>query len=193
MSNPFSSSRLIYRAVDTKGDEAFFRTILEDPIARGNSDERILRPTKQADIDKQIKWASEDAVLGVVICLPSTAPQEAPTTVGLMQLFDDEEPEQKHHRKVELAIDIAQAHQGKGYGSEAIRWALEWAFKTAGLHRVTVKCFGWNDGAKRLYERLGFTYEGRVREAFWVNGQWGDDLLYGMLEDEWRALQKADK
>ena len=41
----------------------------------------------------------------------------------------------------------------------------------AGLHRVSVKVFEYNDGARRLYEKLGFTHEGTIRENWWYDGQ----------------------
>ena len=99
------------------------------------------------------------------------------------------EADQKHHRSTSIGLNLLPAYQGKGYGSEAIRWALEWAFEEAGMHRVAIQAFEYNEGARRLYERLGFVHEGTLREAFWHRGRWWADYEYGMLEDEWRAKQ----
>lgn len=89
-----------------------------------------------------------------------------------------------------MGIDIVQPYQGKGYGSEAIRWLLRFAFLTAGLHRVGISAFAWNTGAIRLYEKLGFKREGIQRDFMWFNGRWWDGINFSMLEDEWRELQK---
>jgi RimJ/RimL family protein N-acetyltransferase len=97
------------------------------------------------------------------------------------------EPDEVIHRNTEIGLGLTPAAQGQGYGSEAIEWALDWAFQSAGMHRVAVKAFEYNEGACRLYERLQFKFEGRAREAFWHNGRWWDDVEYGMLEHEWRA------
>jgi RimJ/RimL family protein N-acetyltransferase len=97
---------------------------------------------------------------------------------------------ERHHRTMEIALDILPAYQGKGYGSEAVNWALEFGFRRAGLHSVRLRAFGWNKGAIRLYERLGFVMEGREREAVWYEGEWWDSVTLGMLEDEWRAREK---
>jgi RimJ/RimL family protein N-acetyltransferase len=86
-----------------------------------------------------------------------------------------------------MSIQICREEQGKGYGSEAIKWVLEWGFLAAGLHRVSIACFSFNEGARRLYERLGFVVEGRAREVVWKNGGWHDSIMMGMLEGEWRA------
>ena len=91
-----------------------------------------------------------------------------------------------------MSIHICREEQGKGYGSEAVKWGLEWGFLAAGMHRVTIECFSFNEGARRLYERLGFVVEGRKREAAWKNGGWHDKIEMGMLEREWRGKYLVD-
>lgn len=61
----------------------------------------------------------------------------------------------------------------------------------AGLHRIQIIAFSFNDGAMRLYERMGFREEGRQRESMWFNGGWHDTVTYGMLEQEWRELSNG--
>ncbi|USP78983.1 hypothetical protein yc1106_06257 [Curvularia clavata] len=120
--------------------------------------------------------ADEEDELGV----PVGQINSAPTTIH-----------QQCHRTMDFAIDILPEYQGRGYGSEAINWALDLGFRRAGLHSIRLKAFGWNTGAIRLYERLGFVMEGRERDAVWYEGQWYDTVTMGMLEDEWRARQAA--
>jgi len=91
-----------------------------------------------------------------------------------------------------MSIQICREEQRKGYGSEAIKWALEWGFLAGGLHRVSIGCFSFNEGARRLYERLGFVVEGRTREVVWKNGGWHDSIEMGMLEGEWREKYLID-
>jgi len=104
-----------------------------------------------------------------------------------MLLLTAPSSEELRHRHSDLSIDILASYQRKGYGSEAIKWALNWGFQTAGLHRVCVSCFGWNTGAARLYAHLGFVLEGEKREELWFDGKWWNLLIFGLLEDEWRA------
>ena len=133
----------------------------------------------------------EEALLGVVICLlPSgTDPQAKATPVGVIHMKPLVQPASPH-RFSEIGIDILKGFQGKGYGTEAIQWALEWAFEVVGLHRVEIRAFGWNTGARKLYEKIGFKHEGIHRELLWHNGRWWDDYEFGMLDREWRAMQK---
>ena len=91
-----------------------------------------------------------------------------------------------HHRHNEIAVNIARTYQGQGYGSEAIQWILQWGFRHGGLHRIEIAASSYNTGAVRLYERLGFTVEGRKREHFWHDGKFHDLIELSMLEHEWR-------
>ena len=113
----------------------------------------------------------------------------AGTPIGEIHL-NGSSPRTVHHRRSELGIDILPAYQGQGYGSEAIRWALEWGFKRTGLHKIRILAFEWNEGAWKLYRRLGFVEEGRHREAMWHEGRFWDCIELSMLDREWWALEK---
>jgi RimJ/RimL family protein N-acetyltransferase len=80
-----------------------------------------------------------------------------------------------------------QANWGKGYGSEAARLALAFAFDELNLHRITVTIFDYNDRSIALFEKLGFQREGAFREFIRRDDQRYDMLLYGLLRHEWRA------
>lgn len=95
----------------------------------------------------------------------------------------------RHHRSCTLGIMIASAHQGEGYGTEAINWALDWAFRVAGMHAVRLSCFSFNERAVKLYQRLGFMREGVTREAYYFDGVWYNRILFSMLDREWAAVR----
>lgn len=92
-----------------------------------------------------------------------------------------------HHRCSILAIDVVPEHQGQGYGTEMLNWTLEWGFRQANLHRIELEYVGWNSRVKSIYERCGFVEEGRRRQAVFKDGQWWDEILMSILEDEWSA------
>ncbi len=77
----------------------------------------------------------------------------------------------------------------KGYGSEAINWAVDWAFNYANVHKVEIGTASYNERAAHLYERLGFKFEGRKREVIFMNRRWYDLVEFGMLEHEWAELR----
>ncbi|KAK5128257.1 hypothetical protein LTR85_002924 [Meristemomyces frigidus] len=191
MANPFRSARLIYRAAEptSEEDQACFLTIQTDAQAYQNANAAISTPQGKASAQQYLKEIAEESLLGVVICLPAPDSTSKPIPIGAIHL-DQLKPALAHHRHADIGIDIVKAYQGQGYGSEAIRWALRWAFRIAGLHRVGIRAFAYNEGAVRLYGRLGFNREGVSREFLWFDGQWWDDVQFGMLAREWTAMQE---
>jgi RimJ/RimL family protein N-acetyltransferase len=82
------------------------------------------------------------------------------------------------HRTAELGIGIGE-HDcwGKGYGTEATRLILDYAFNVLGLHNVMLRVFGYNERAIRSYQKVGFKEMGRRRQAQRIGGQ-AYDVVY---------------
>lgn len=75
---------------------------------------------------------------------------------------------------------------GKGIASEAIRLAAEYAFADLGLHKLTAGVVEGNVASMRAFLKNGFVVEGTKRRQNFVLGEWRDETLLGLLEDEWR-------
>lgn len=189
--DPFRSERLVYRAVkDTPEDEAFVHAIQVDAEAQSGSSYGLLVPESVKSSNNFREHIAEKCLLGAIVCLPPASELEGDgTPIGVVCLKQNP-PRFAHHRWTDISIDIARGYRGKGYGGEAVMWAVWYGFQMAGLHRVQIQAFGFNTGARRLYEKLGFKEEGRLRDNMWFNGEWHDSFIYGMLEDEYRALSK---
>ena len=76
---------------------------------------------------------------------------------------------------------------GKGYGTEALRLGLQYAFDELNLHRLTLTVIAYNERAIALYEKAGFRREGVFREFGQRDGKRYDMYLYGLLRPEWEA------
>ncbi len=74
---------------------------------------------------------------------------------------------------------------GKGYGTDAMRTILRYAFTELNLHRVTLTVFEYNPRAIRSYEKAGFVHEGRVRDFLHRDGNRCDLIFMGILREEW--------
>jgi RimJ/RimL family protein N-acetyltransferase len=90
-----------------------------------------------------------------------------------------------NRRRAEIGFTLAPAYQHRGYAGEAVRAVLDHLFRVRGLHKVSAEVDARNAPSARLLERLGFTREGLLRAHTWIKGEWTDDLLYGLLADEW--------
>ncbi|KAL4798746.1 acyl-CoA N-acyltransferase [Aspergillus venezuelensis] len=199
----FSSKRLIYRAAESnEADKTFLHTkILNDPTIQTMSSGRLRRPLSTRSAEEFLKVIQE-SLLGVIICLPAPELETEdtkikdnkgePVPIGHLTIFRPLQPpgtETDHSRSATLGISLTAGYRGQGYGSEAIDWALDWAFGAAGLHRVNLGAFSYNEGALRCYRSLGFVEEGREREVVYRDRRWFDAVLFSMLEYEWGALR----
>lgn len=74
---------------------------------------------------------------------------------------------------------------GNGYGTDAMRVILRYAFTELNLHRVSLDVFEYNPRAQRSYEKAGFKIEGRQRGVMQRDGRRWDYIFMGILRDEW--------
>lgn len=91
-------------------------------------------------------------------------------------------------RKAELAIVLKEDCAGRGYGYEALRLLLAFAFDQMNLHRVYLKVHSDNERAIALYEKLGFRHEGRLRDELYRDGKYMDVICMGILKGEFRGV-----
>ncbi|KAI0789763.1 acyl-CoA N-acyltransferase [Abortiporus biennis] len=108
--------------------------------------------------------------------------------VGFMAI-EDQNPK---NRDGEFGITIKPEFTNKGYGTEVLRWAIDYAFKGLNLHRLWLKSFGHNERAIHVYKKLGFVEEGRLRKANWVDGRWVDVVIMSILDEEWWDSHKNE-
>jgi RimJ/RimL family protein N-acetyltransferase len=90
-----------------------------------------------------------------------------------------------------LAIAIGEPdYWGRGYGSDALRLAIDYSFRELGQHKVVLGVYSYNTRAIRAYEKVGFVHEARHRAMLYRDGQRHDMLLMGILRPEWEARLK---
>jgi RimJ/RimL family protein N-acetyltransferase len=80
------------------------------------------------------------------------------------------------------------AMRGRGFGTDMMRVLLNICFAELDMHKVYLNVYGYNEGAVRLYERLGFVREGAYRESAYAMGRRWDEYRYSMLRTEYQAL-----
>lgn len=87
----------------------------------------------------------------------------------------------KHHRKAEIAFNLARAHWRKGLVTEASGRVLDFAFSTLNLNRVEATCMPGNLAARRVLEKVGMAHEGRMRQSHFRYDGAHDMDLFGLL------------
>ena len=174
----------------------------------------VLRPVKRSDISYALKWFNDPEVIQyLAMYLPMTEMEEekwieelgssrARTdslfvieaieedstkpigTVGLHQINNKD-----HNAEFGIAIGDKD-YWNKGYGTEAARLIIDYGFEQLNLHRIHSFALSFNERSIRMHKRVGFTEEGRQREAMFKNGEYCDHVIFGMLRDEWKNQKR---
>jgi [ribosomal protein S5]-alanine N-acetyltransferase len=82
------------------------------------------------------------------------------------------------HRRAEFGYVLARPWWGKGLATEAAGLLRSLAFDVLGIHRLQATCHPDNIRSRRVLEKTGLTYEGRLRGHQLMRGEWRDSLLY---------------
>jgi ribosomal-protein-serine acetyltransferase len=83
-----------------------------------------------------------------------------------------------------LGSDVA----GRGLMSKAVRAMIGFVFDDLGLNRLELQAHVENHKSRVLAERLGFAFEGVLREVWTLHGKPVDHAAYAMLKSDWKAL-----
>jgi RimJ/RimL family protein N-acetyltransferase len=94
------------------------------------------------------------------------------------------------HRSAETGTLIGERDcWSQGYGSEAKLLLVEYAFNTLGLNRLSSRVLATNPRSLACQLKCGYVEEGRIRQAMFKDGQWVDEILLGLLAEEWRTAR----
>ncbi len=83
------------------------------------------------------------------------------------------------------------SHRGRGFGSDAIRTLLRFAFDEMNLEVVRLQVWSFNERAIACYRRRGFVEEARLRSDIYAEGRWYDNVVMSVTRDEFHAEEQA--
>ncbi|HEY8584263.1 MAG TPA: GNAT family protein [Capillimicrobium sp.] len=177
----------------------------DDAFLRGETCD--LRPLRPADADGPwARWFNDPEVnrwlfRGVFPTTPETQRSFLasidPEQAGDLVLAIVDRPEDRHvgtiglhridwvNRTAELGIVVGEPDaRGRGIGTEATRLIVAHGFRRLNLHRIWLGVMAEHEAAVRLYEKVGFQVEGRLREEMERDGRRHDKLIMGLLARE---------
>jgi ribosomal-protein-alanine N-acetyltransferase len=96
--------------------------------------------------------------------------------------------EDRGNDRFELTYTLSRQHWGNGLATEGARAAMNWAFRAhSSFHRMYAWCDPRNIGSWRVMEKIGMRREGLLRSHLKWNGEFRDQLYYGISRAEWEA------
>ena len=92
-----------------------------------------------------------------------------------------------------FGVVIDRPHRQKGYAEDAINILLRYGFRERRYQKCNSACVHTNEASIALHKALGFSEEGRVRRRWFFDGQYHDDILFGMTVEEFEAREGQER
>lgn len=181
MTNPFLIGDAIYLRAPEPGDELVIATSENHPSPR-----ETLFYALPSSLDQQFQklqnLKNDPHSVAFVICSKETDEILGQTFLTRIEWIG---------RTAIFYIAIAEeSNWSKGYGGEATRMMVDYAFSTLNLNRVQLHVALNNEKGIRAYKRAGFIIEGTLREAMYLNNVYTDFYVMAILRKDWESLKQ---
>jgi RimJ/RimL family protein N-acetyltransferase len=139
-------------------------------------------PSTVAGFERFIEWALRQRAVGTYACFAVTV-AGFDTAIGIFQVRSTE----PGFATAEWGFAIGSDFWGTGVFQDGAALVLDFAFDTIGVHRLEARAAVRNGRGNRALQRLGAVQECRLRSSFLKNGEYLDQMLYAMLDTDWRG------
>lgn len=89
------------------------------------------------------------------------------------------------NRSGSIGYWLGSRYQGKGIMTQVVSALIEYGFNHLQLHRIDIRAASKNLKSRAIPERLGFSYEGKLRESEWLYDHYVNHAVYSLLAREW--------
>ncbi|WP_395292923.1 GNAT family N-acetyltransferase [Kitasatospora hibisci] len=94
-----------------------------------------------------------------------------------------------HNRTAHLGVALRPGHRGRGFATDVLRVLCRYGFTVLGLNRLQLETLADNTPMLRAATAAGFTAEGTLRRSAWACGEFTDQVVLGLLAEEWQDCQ----
>ncbi|PKO19251.1 MAG: GNAT family N-acetyltransferase [Chloroflexi bacterium HGW-Chloroflexi-10] len=169
---------VVLRPITVEDAPAVFAALADKETMRLTGTQQDFTYDQVEDFCEKISQA--DDRLDYAITLP-----EAPAYIGEVVINGIDWENRSANFRIAMG---GQQYFGKGYGTEAARLILNYAFQTLGLHRVELEVYDFNPRAQHVYEKIGFVREGVRRDVLLREGEYHSAIQMSLLEAEYNNL-----
>jgi len=143
-------------------------------------------PSTVEGFERFIAWTLRQRAAGTYVCYAVTL-QGFDTAIGIFQVRETE----PGLVTAEWGFAIGSPFWGTGVFQESAELVLEFTFETMGVHRLEARAAVLNGRGNGALLKVGAVQEGILRKSFLRNGRYLDQVLYAIVEDDWRASRDA--
>ena len=139
-------------------------------------------PSTVDGFEKFIAWTLRQRSAGAYACFAVTI-DATDTAIGIFQLRQLE----PGFGTAEWGFALGSAYWGSGVFEEGAELLLNFAFKTVGVHRLEARAAVRNGRGNGALRKMGAVQEGLLRKSFLKDGEYHDQALWTILEEDWHA------
>src|SRR3954447_4178612 len=144
-------------------------------------------PTSVDGFERFIAWTLRQRTAGTYACFAVTI-DSTDTAIGIFQLRQLE----PGFGTAEWGFAIGSAYWGTGIFQEGAELLVKFAFNTVGVHRLEARAAVQNGRGNGALRKIGAVQEGVLRRSFLKNGEYHDQVLWSILDEDWAAAQSTD-
>ena len=144
-------------------------------------------PSTIRGFERFIQWAQRERQAGVYACYAIVL-QGQTTAIGIFQLRALD----PSFGTAEWGFAMGSQYWGSGIFVEAARLVLDFAFNVVGAQRLEARAAVANGRGNGALRKIGAVQEGMLRRSFLRYGQYHDQVMWGILADDWR-LQRLEQ
>jgi RimJ/RimL family protein N-acetyltransferase len=170
-------TRVTLRELRASDAPSLFALLTTEEVARFISPP----PTTVEGFEKFIAWTIRQRAAGTYACFAVTL-KGYDTAIGIFQMRETE----PGFGTAEWGFAIGSPFWGTGVFQEGADLVLEFAFETLGVHRLEARSVVRNGRGNGALRKVGAVQEGLLRKSFLRNGEYLDQVLYAIVEDDWR-------
>ena len=90
-----------------------------------------------------------------------------------------------HNRVAHIGVSLRPSFRARGLGTDVVRTLCHYGFTIRGLNRLQIETLADNAAMLSAASRIGFVTEGVLRRTAWVEGEFADQVVLGLLASEW--------
>jgi RimJ/RimL family protein N-acetyltransferase len=139
-------------------------------------------PTTVEGFERFIAWTQRERAAGNYACF-AVVPHGMDTAVGIFQVRQLE----PGFGTAEWGFAIGSAFWGTGVFMDSARMVIDFAFDIIGTHRLEARAAILNGRGNGALRKIGAMQEGILRKSFLRNGEYLDQALWTILDEDWRA------
>jgi RimJ/RimL family protein N-acetyltransferase len=176
-----AGQKVVLRDLRPSDATSLFTLLTTEEVARFISPP----PSTLEGFERFIMWAHRQRRAGAYACFAVTLPDDD-IAIGIFQLRELE----PGFGTAEWGFAIGSPFWGTGVFRQGAELLMDFAFDIVGVHRLEARAAVKNGRGNSALQKIGAVQEGVLRKSFLRNGEYLDQVLYAIVDDDWRATRQ---